>query len=83
MPIADAKAALAGQLAQRLLLGYVKGDAAAVDRVNHHLTVANDPELLLFVLSKVLHVSGDIVVALASRVGANPGRAIDDAFLSR
>lgn len=81
--IVDSKATRAGLLAQRLLLGYVRGDSTAVDQVTAELTREDDPELFLLVLSRAVQASAEILVMLAGRVGANPARAIDDAFVAR
>jgi hypothetical protein len=81
--IVDSKATRAGVLAHRLLGGYVRNDPTAIDHVTAELTREDDPELLLLVLSRAVQVSAEILVMLAVRVGANPARAIDDAFVAR
>ena len=80
--IVDSKASRAELLAHRLLLGYVRGDATAVDQVTAELTREDDPELTLLVLTRAVHASAEVLVMLAGRVGANPARAIDEAFVS-
>jgi hypothetical protein len=80
--IVDSKATRAGVLAHRLLSGYVRNDPTAIDQVTAELTREDDPELLLLVLSRAVQVSTEILVMLAGRVGANPARAIDDAFVT-
>jgi hypothetical protein len=80
--IVDSKATRAGLLAHRLLSGYVRKDPTAIDQVTAELTREDDPELFMLVLSQAVQVSAEILVMLAGRVGANPARAIDDAFVA-
>ncbi len=52
----------------------------AIDRVTDELLRADDPELFVLVLSRAVRVSTEILEMLSVRVGANPRRAIEDAF---
>jgi hypothetical protein len=79
----DSKTARASWFAERLVSGYVRGDSRVIDRVTAELTREDDMDLLMLVLQRTLQVSIGVLVMLAARVGANPARAIEDAFLTQ
>jgi len=77
----DPKAVQADDIAHRLLSAHVRGESMAVERLTAELEATDDAELTLLVLARAMGVSSTILLALAGRVGANPSRAVEDAFL--
>ena len=78
--IFDPKAVRADDIAHRLLSAYVRDDAVVVERIITELEAADDAELVVLVLERATGVATNILRMLAGRVGANPHRAIADAF---